>query len=345
MNLTIPDKLKKGDKVAIVSLSWGGAGDAQLHYRYNLGKKRLEEEFGLIVVEMNHTLKGSEYLEKHPEHRAKDLMDAFSDKSIKGIFSMIGGDDTIRLLPYIDYSVIKDNPKVFLGYSDTTVNHFMCLKANLRSYYGPAVLVEFGENVAMHSYTKQSVLATLFTSKKIGEIKASTHWTNEDLPWEEQHKNTKLGEALNQGHLYLQGEGLHRGPLIGGCIDVLEMIKGTFIWPSLDVFDGAVLFLETSEEQPSPSYLKYWLRGYGAMGVFDRIHGLIIGKPNGEKYFKEYQEIILKVVKEEYHQSAIPIVYNLNFGHTSPMTVIPYGAVMTIDCDKKTLIIDESGVK
>ena len=97
-----PNKLNKGDKIAIVSLSWGGLGDAELIHKYYIAKERLEKDFGLEVITMPNALKGSKYIYENPEARAKDLMDAFKDESIKGIFCAIGGDDTVRLLPYID---------------------------------------------------------------------------------------------------------------------------------------------------------------------------------------------------------------------------------------------------
>ena len=78
-----PNKLNRGDKVALVSLSWGGAGDEDILWRYKQGKERLENIFGLEVVEMEHTLAGTEYVYNHPEKRAEDLMNAFQDKSIK----------------------------------------------------------------------------------------------------------------------------------------------------------------------------------------------------------------------------------------------------------------------
>lgn len=120
-----PMKLNKGDTIAIVSLSSGMAGDSEYMHKYLHGKKRLEEDFGLKVIAMPNALKGSKYLDKHPEKRAEGFMNAIKDKNIKGIFCNIGGDDTIRLLPYIDFDEIKKNPKVFMGCSDTTVNHFM----------------------------------------------------------------------------------------------------------------------------------------------------------------------------------------------------------------------------
>ena len=86
-----PKRLRKGDKVAIVSLSWGGLGDSCFIHKYHIAKERLENDFGLEVVCMPHALKGSEFVVNHPELRVKDLMDAFSDKSISAIFCAIGG--------------------------------------------------------------------------------------------------------------------------------------------------------------------------------------------------------------------------------------------------------------
>lgn len=146
-----PKKLKKGDKVAIVSLSSGLAGEEMFRHRYELGKKRLEQ-LGFNVVTMKNALKGIEYLYNHPEKRAEDFMEAILDKDIKGIICNIGGDDTIRLLPYIDFEAIANNPKVFMGYSDTTINHFMMQKAGVVSYYGPAVMTDFAENNNMHTH-------------------------------------------------------------------------------------------------------------------------------------------------------------------------------------------------
>ena len=129
-----PQKLNPGDRVATVSLSWGGPGT--FPQRYEAGKRQLQDEFGVQVVEMPNTLKDADWLARNPKARADDLMQAFADSSIKGVFSTIGGEDSIRLLPYIDLTVIGDNPKVFLGYSDTTISHLVCYKAGLVSFYG-----------------------------------------------------------------------------------------------------------------------------------------------------------------------------------------------------------------
>lgn len=344
LNLIKPSVLKRGDKVATVSLSWGGAGDKEVLWRYNQGKKRLKNEFGLEVIEMEHTLKGSEYLYNHPEKRAEDFMNAFKDNSIKGIFSCIGGNESIRMLPFIDFDVIKKNPKVFMGYSDTTVAHMMCLKAGVSSFYGPAILSEFAENVNMFEYTKYWVNKVLFNTGQIGEIYSSDIWTSEYLEWDESNKNISRNTKVHEGVEVLQGNGKVRGNLVGGCIEVLEMIKGTKIWPEEDMWNDIILFLETSEDTPSPTYLEYGLRNYGSQGILEKINGIIFGKPYDNKYYEEYKNVINKVIINELNLKDLAIMYNMSFGHTDPMMIIPYGALAEIDCKNKKFSILESCV-
>ena len=112
--LIVPKVLKKGDTVALISISGGRAGDADMLYRYEIGKMRLEGRWGLQVITTPHALAGKEFLYEHPEARAKDLMWALENDSISGIICMMGGDDSYRVLPYIDIEVIRNNPKVFM---------------------------------------------------------------------------------------------------------------------------------------------------------------------------------------------------------------------------------------
>lgn len=345
MNLIKPERLKRGDKVATVSLSWGGAGDSDILWRYNQGKRRLKEEFGLEVVEMPNTLKGTDYIYNNPESRAKDLMMAFEDKSIKAIFSCIGGEESIRMLPYIDFQVIKENPKIFMGYSDTTITHLICLKAGISSFYGPSILAEFAENVEMFKYTSHLVNKVLFSNEAIGEIEPSDIWTSEYLSWDEFNKNIKRSVLQNEGYELLQGKGKVSGHLVGGCIEVLEMAKGTELWPEKNIWKDAILFLETSEDKPSPKYVEYWLRNYGSQGIFNKINGIVFGKPYDNEYYEDYKKIIIKVIREELGLKEFPIMLNMNFGHTAPMMILPYGAMAEINCDENKFSILESGVK
>lgn len=339
-----PKKLQAGDRVATVSPSWGGAGEPALRWRYEQGVKRLEEIFGLKVIPMPNSLKGGDYLYKSPQARAEDLMTAFKDESIKGIIANIGGDDSIRLLTYIDFDVIRENPKIFMGYSDVTVSHLFCHKAGISSFYGPTILNDFAENVEMDPYTIEMVKRTLFSNEIIGEIQPANEWTSERLEWIEENKNRRRTMRKNLGYEVLQGSGVAQGHLIGGCIEVLEFAKGTDLWPEEEYWENSILFFETSEEKPEPNLIRYWLRNYAAQGILQKANGIIFGKPQDEKYYGEYKEEIQRVLKE-FDLNDLPVLYNLNFGHTEPKFILPYGAMAEINCDKSTFTILENGVK
>ncbi len=330
--------------MATVSPSSGAAGEPELRWRYDQGVKRLEEVFGLKVVAMPNSLKGADYLYEHPEARAQDLMDAFKDESIKGIFATIGGNESIRLLPHIDFEVIRQNPKVFMGYSDITISHLFCHKAGLSSFYGPAIMTDFAENVEMIPYTVDMVKRTLFSNEAIGEVKPAEMWTSEFLEWAEENKNKQRQMQRNSGYEILQGNGAVEGRLIGGCIEVLEFAKGTVLWPEEKYWENSILFFETSEEKPAPGMLKYWLRNYAAQGILQQANGMVFGKPQDEEYYEEYKEEILTVMKE-YGLENLPILYNANFGHTEPKFILPYGALVEIDCENGRFSILESGVE
>lgn len=333
-----PKRLKRGDKIAIVSLSWGGLGDDAFIHKYHIAKSRLEKDFGLVVVPMPHALKGSEFVKAHPELRAKDLMDALKDPDIKGIFSAIGGDDTIRLLPYIDYEVIRDNPKVFMGYSDTTANHLMFYKAGVISFYGPSVMCEFGEYVHMYDYTKKAVKDLLFESTKDYSVPHAYKKTDEHLPWAEDRQTIeRVLEDDPIGYEFLQGTQRVEGHLMMGCLDALMLYNGTSIWPSLDQWEGAILCLETSEDQPEPDMVKWVLRNLAAQGILKAINGLVFSRPMQGKYYDAYKSAILDIVLVEEGLSQMPILYNANFGHAAPMGCLPYGVRAELDPVSKTL--------
>lgn len=339
-----PERLKKGDKVAIVSLSRGMLGEKWAIHKLDIAKKRLEEDFGLEVVVMPNALKGIDYLYKHPEARAKDLMDAFKDKSIKAIFNAIGGDDTIRLLPYIDFEVIKNNPKIFTGFSDTTSNHFMMQKAGLISYYGASVMNNFAEYVEINEYTKQALIDILFEPKDRLEIKPSSFYsTDEDkIWWKEENINLPTPRFKNEdGNIFLQGKSTIEGTLIGGCIDVMISLNGTSLWPTEDEWKDKILLLEMSEANISPIVVGDLLRNFMTQGILKNINGIIIGRPAVKDYAEEYKEVIKNIVSFEASRPDMPIIYNVNVGHAYPIHLLPLGERYQIDCDKKTLTLLE----
>jgi muramoyltetrapeptide carboxypeptidase LdcA involved in peptidoglycan recycling len=340
-----PHKLNPGDKIATVSLSWGGPGTYP--YRYQIGVQQLQKEFGLQVVEMPNTLKDADWLARNPKARAEDWMQAFADPSIKGIFSTIGGDESIRLLPYIDFNVIREYPKIFLGFSDTTISHLMCYKAELVSFYGPSIMAGFAENCGMFPYLVESLRKTLFSSNAIGELKASEDWTVEGLDWADP-ANQKIKRKRNPsaGWKFLQGNGIHRGHLVGGCIEVFDWARGTELFP--DDWLDAILFLETSEEAPPPEFVARTLRVYAAMGILPKLSGILFGRPGGEvppEKFEEYDRAILQVVKDEQGLSDLPIITHMDFGHTSPMFTLPYGVQAEMDMDQRRFSILENAVE
>ncbi|GAB4028698.1 S66 family peptidase [Spirosoma koreense] len=344
MNLVKPTVLKPGDKVATISLSWGGAGE--LPQRYQQGKRELRATFGVEVVETKHALKSAQWIYKNPQARAQDLMEAFANPAIKAIISTIGGDDSCRLLPYVDVEIIRQNPKIFMGFSDSTSTHFLCLKAGLSTFYGTSLLVGFAENGGMHPYQIADIKRTLFSAEVIGEVKPNQMgWTSELLDWSDRSLQTRKRKLEpNPGWNFLQGETIVQGRLIGGCMEVLEMLKGTEFWPDKDLWTNSILFFETSEVQPTPDSFRWWLRNYARQGILTRANGLILGRPDHNAYVKEYNAELLKVLHEE-GLTTMPVITEMDFGHTCPVFSLPYGAMAQIDCSSKTFSILESGVE
>jgi muramoyltetrapeptide carboxypeptidase LdcA involved in peptidoglycan recycling len=163
------------------------------------------------------------------EAGAADLMEVLKDPSIHGIISTIGGDDSIRMLPFLDYSVIRDNPKVFLGYSDSTITHFAFLKAGVTSFYGPSLMAGFDENGGLPPYMAESVRQVLFTPSPSWLIPPNSGgWTCASWDWADEKRNEKKRTLQRcSGWKWLQGKGQHRGHLIGGCLEVMYWLRGT----------------------------------------------------------------------------------------------------------------------
>jgi muramoyltetrapeptide carboxypeptidase LdcA involved in peptidoglycan recycling len=355
-NMIKPRKFKKGDKVAIVSLSSGTLGNPSCQHQLELGIKRLKS-FGLEPVFMPNALKGIDYLYKHPKARAQDLKTAFYDDSISGIICAIGGDDTYRLLPFLMedqefVNQVKSHPKIFTGFSDTTNNHFMFYSLGITSYYGPNYLSDLAElEEDMLPYTKNAFLS-FFTNSNPVEIKSSPIWYDErkDFSLNALGTNRIAHPEINRYEV-LRGEGIVSGKLLGGCLEsIFDMLTGTRyseekviyekyqIFPPKENWKDKILFIETSEERPAPTEYKKMINVLKKHGIFEVINGIIVGKPQNEIYYKEYKKILLDST-EEYK---LPIIYNVNFGHAYPRTVIPYGLEAKLDLSQKRITILES---
>lgn len=341
-----PPRLHRGDTVATVSLSWGGP--ACFPKRYAMGKQVLVERFGLNVVEMPHALHEAVWLRANPQARADDLMQAFADPSIRAVISTIGGEDSIRLLRHLDFDLLREHPTIFLGYSDSTVSHWALHHAGIVSFYGPAVMAGFAESGGPFGYTMAAVERLLFHAEPAGVIAPSTGgWTAQREDWAAPapHQPRRLRPAMPWR--WLQGEGVVEGRLIGGCLEVVEFLRGSVVWPSPAQWDGAILFLETSEEAPAPAVLARALRSLAAIRCLSRLSALLFGRPGGDvdpARFADYDAALLTVIRDEEGLAKLPIITGMDFGHTDPMCVLPIGGLARIDCARQTVELIESAV-
>ena len=349
-----PKKLNKGDKIAVVSLSRGLLGMPFCKHELEIGLQRLKD-FGLVPVVMPNALKDINYLENHPEAKAADLKMAFMDNSIKAIICAIGGDDTYRTIPYLMedkefVNAVKTHPKVFMGFSDTTNNHLMFYKLGLQTFYGQAFLTDLAElDTEMIPYTKK-YFEKLFMDSHIYEITSSPMWyfERENFGPEEIGKPRK-SQIEKHGFEVLNGKGKVIGELYGGCIESLydafagerhgddnEIYAKYNLLPTLDEWKEKILFLETSEEQISPDKLEQILMTLKNNKILENVKGILVGKPMNEKYYEEYKEVYRKVVAN----LDTPVLYNINFGHSIPRCIIPYGAKAVIDYDNKKITVN-----
>jgi len=339
-----PMRLRPGDRVAIVSLSRGMLGEKKFIHKYHIAKERLEKDFHLTVVPMKNALKGIDFLYQHPEARAQDLMDAFQDQSIKAIFNAIGGDDTIRLLPYIDYDMIKNNPKIFTGFSDTTTNHMMMHKAGVVSYYGASVMNNFAEYVSINEYTRAAIEDMLFDPKPERLIPCSDFcsYDEDKIWWSEENTACATLRFENTGYEVIQGHGRVTGELLGGCVDVFPELLGTQLWPN--DWQGKILLLEHSESNMPKEVFVWFLRNLHAQGILHQLRGVLVGKPPHRHQYDPYKEALRQVIGFEARLPELPILYNVNVGHAYPIGLFPLGLRYEIDCDCKLLTLLEPAV-
>ncbi len=350
-----PRKLKKGDKVAIVSLSSGMLGEKFCNHNIEIGVRRLKE-YGLHPVFMENALKGIEYLQEHPEARAKDLKTAFMDDSIAGIICAIGGDDTYRLLPYLMedeefLNAVKENPKIFTGFSDTTINHLMFYKLGLATFYGPNFICDLGEiSNEMLPYSKKA-FEGYFNEADSYEIISSDIWYEERVDFSRAAIGTeRVAHKEERGFELLQGREVFEGRLLGGCLESLYDIisqnryadeaavcEKYEIFPSKEEWQGKILFIETCEEKPAPDIFEKEIEALKSSGVFEAVNGIIVGKPQDEAYYNEYKEILVRVIDN----SELPMVYNVNFGHATPRCALQYGAMAKVDMKQKKIFVSK----
>lgn len=338
--------------VGIVSLSSGIIGESFIRFETDIGIRRLKE-YGLNVKFMPHALMGLDYVKAHPEKRAEDLLRAFQDPEIDMILCAIGGDDTYRLLPYLfDCNELAEavTDKVFLGFSDTTINHLMLHKVGLNTFYGQAFLPDICElSPGMHPYTRKYFEELIFTGT-IKEITPSAIWYEERRSFTTEQIGKPLIAHPNDGFELLQGSSVFSGKILGGCIDSMyDLFNGEryadmpilcekyHLFPDAEDWEGRILLLESSEEKPSPEKYRQALEYLKERGVFEAVSGVLAGKPMDETYTQEYRQLLTHVI----NKPDLPVVFNLNIGHAMPRCIIPFGIEAIVDVEKQVIQFTE----
>ncbi|GGM12258.1 S66 family peptidase [Deinococcus aerophilus] len=326
-----PPRLPPGSRVAALSLSSGFV--TAVMGRYHAGVRQVAAEFGWEVVPAPNALRGPEFLYAHPQARADDLHWALQNPEIHGLLSIIGGDDSVRLLPWLDLDLIRAHPKPFLGFSDSTVTLLAFLRAGVRAYHGPALLTDLAENGGLHPFTVQGLRRTLVEEPRPFELFPAPEWTEHFQDWADDTLQERRRPFVpGDGWQWLQGDAPAQGHLIGGCLEVLDMLCGTPGWPAPELWNGAVLALETSEDVPTPQQVGYWLRNYAAQGILGRAAGLLLARPRGytpDRVTELYGWV--RRVLAEAGRGDLPVVANVDFGHTSPQLTLPLGAQVRLD--------------
>lgn len=335
-SLRYPPKPGPGDRVAVLSPS---AGMPELFPRpFELGLRRLRDDFGLVPVEYPTTRK----LGAPAAGRAADIHAAFADPGITAVIASIGGDDEITVLPHLDAGLLREHPKPFFGYSDNTCLLAYLWRLGIVSYHGGSVMVQFGRPGAMHPDSAASLRAALLTAGDY-EITAATAYTDMERDWADEA--TFLAEPELRpcpGWTWHGGGRVVEGTTWGGNLEVLAwlLMSGRQIPPD-DELAGAVLILETSEELPPAVEVYRILRSMGERGLLGLFPAILFGKPKAwsldrrttpderEQYRSDQREAVLRALGE-YAPDAM-VVLDLDIGHTDPQVVIPYGGRIRVD--------------
>jgi muramoyltetrapeptide carboxypeptidase LdcA involved in peptidoglycan recycling len=334
--LLTPPKVKRDDRVAVLSPSW--AGPAVYPDVHDAGLRVLREDLGLVVVEYPTTRE----LGSSPKDRARDLMSAFADPTIRAVLASIGGDDQITVLPYLDRDVVAANPKAFVGFSDNTNLLNWLWTLGMTSYHGGSTLLHLARRGGVHEVALQSLRHALFDEGTF-EITALERFTEEYRKWEEEPSLVEpLPTSPEPGWLWHQATKSVSGPTWGGNLEILHwnLAANRWILP-VEEYAGCVLILETSEEMPSGEEVFRMLRDFGERGLLEQFPAVVVAKAKAwttdrplsdaerEQYRDDQRRAVLTVMAT-YNPDAM-VVIGADFGHTDPQYVVPYGGAMTVD--------------
>ena len=313
-----PKRLAAGDTVALVSPASATFNSVDLQ----IAKESLEA-LGFKVKASEHMLERHGYLAGQDKMRAEDINKAFADKSVAAVHAIRGGWGSARVLPYLDYDVIKRNPKVLLGYSDITALHMAIHgKTGLITFHGPIGLGRW--DAWSVDYYKRVLISgerVTFTNKQ----------------------GLSDRNSLTQTEFRVQTitPGKARGRLLGGNLTVLTAILGS---PYLPDWDGAILFCEdVGEDYYRVDRMMTQLK---LAGVLSKIKGFVFGgcsecgPGNGNFGALTLEEIFNDHVKP----LGIPAWQGAMIGHAQPQWTLPVGAEVEVDATAGTIALVEPAV-
>lgn len=309
----IPAKLKSGDEVRVIAPSRSMAilgEDCK-----SLATRRLEE-LGLKVTFGKHVMEADpDYLAASVEARVEDLNEAFKDKNVKAILTVIGGFNSNSILDYIDYEAIKENPKIFCGFSDiTALSNAIHAKTGLVTYSGPHYS-SFGM-LKGFEYTLEYFKKMFFEEEEF-EIKASENWS--DDAWFIDQENRKFEK--HEG-MFIINEGEAEGNIVGGNLCTLNLLQGTPYMPNIE---NKILFLEDDNLSGDVFLMEFDrnLQSLMHMPEFKTVKGIVLGRAEVASCMTV--EKWTKLIKNKPELAHIPVIGNANFGHTTPIMTFPVG--------------------
>jgi muramoyltetrapeptide carboxypeptidase len=318
----IPEKLKAGDEIRVISPS------RSLAMISNEVKEIANARFvdlGLTVSFSENSSEKDDFVSSSIDSRIKDLHTAFLDKNVKAIITTIGGFNSNQLLNYIDFDIIKNNPKIFCGYSDITIlQNSIYAKTGLVTYYGPHYST-FGMKKGF-DYTIEYFKKCLMQKEDYNLI-ASKEWSNDQWFLDQEKRDFILNEGIK-----VFREGAAEGTIIGGNLCTLNLLQGTDFMPSLK---DKILFIEDDEET-NPNLFDRDLQSLLNQPEFNSVKALVIGR--FEKKSEMKKELLEQILSTKKELLNIPILYDVDFGHTSPMTTFPIGGKAKITAKKESKI-------
>lgn len=266
-----------------------------------------------------------------PKRRAEDLMELMLDDTIDGVLAVIGGYNSIELLPYLDYEQISRCPKPIIGFSDVTaLLNVIHRKSGLTTFLGPNFSIFCQHNLP--SFTVESFQGMMAQEKSV-ELSASTEYAD-DL-WYLRNDAPRQWKANTGLHCYRLRP--FRGLLVGGNLETLLSLAGTDYFPDTR---GKVLLIEEANAKPE-ALIRRELVQLREMGVISNIEALICGRFWGwsQRQQAQFWEQMLSTVIRDY---PIPLLTNVDFGHTDPMLTLPIGGLMAFD--GKRIQISRGGI-